>query len=391
MTATSVNDVTPANTPSETLAPIQPIDLEAERREVGPALEEAVLRVLHSGRYVLGPEVEEFEREFAAFAGVEHAVGVASGTDALTIGLRAVCVRAGDGVVTSPFTFFASAGAISWIGARVQLADVDPETALLDPERAAEAVDDTTRCILPVHLYGQLADMKAFRQLADDRNLALLEDGAQAHGATRDGHSCGALGDAGTYSFYVTKNLGAAGEGGMVVTRKAEVAERLRRLRDHGSPAKYVHDEVGTNSRLHAMQAAVLRAKLPHLADWNERRRAVAARYDEAFAGSERVRPLARVPGGVHCFHQYAVRIAGPGARDAVAAKLAEQRIGAAVHYPRTVHLQPAAAEWGYGPGSFPVAEALAAEVLCLPVHPFLSAADAERVAGAVLDAAQRT
>ncbi len=381
-----MTDTTPR---TDTPPPVQPVDLEAERRAVGPALEEAVLNVLRSGRYVLGPEVEAFEREFAAYAGVAHAVGVASGTDAIAVGLRALRVGPGDGVVTSPFTFFSSAGAVAWIGARVQLADVDPETALLDPERAAAAVDGTTRCILPVHLYGQLCDVVALRALADERGLALLEDGAQAAGATRDGRSCGTVGHAGTYSFYVTKNLGAAGEGGLVVTQDEETAARLRRLRDHGSPAKYVHDEVGTNSRLHALQAAVLRTKLPHLEAWNERRRAVAARYDDAFAGSERVRPLARVPGGVHAFHQYTVRVVG-AERDAVLARLAEQRIGAGVHYPRPVHLQEAARGWGYGPGDFPAAEALAERVLCLPVHPFLADADVERVAGAVLDAAGR-
>ncbi|HVS12202.1 MAG TPA: DegT/DnrJ/EryC1/StrS family aminotransferase [Planctomycetota bacterium] len=369
-------------------APIAPLDLAAERAELGEALPRAVLRVLESGRYVLGPEVEAFEREFAEAHGARHAVGVASGTDALVLALLALGVEPGDGVVTSPFTFFASAAAIAWIGARPVLADIDPETGLLEAESAASAVDRLTRCLLPVHLYGQLADVRAFRELADARGLSLLEDGAQAHGARRDGLCCGALGDAAAFSFYVTKNLGAAGEGGLVATRHAALARTLRELRDHGSPQKYVHARIGTNSRLQALQAAVLRVKLPHLERWNERRRALAARYGRAFEGSATVRPLATVPGGLHAYHQYAVRIAGGRGREAVRAGLERRGITAAVHYPTPVHLQEAAREWGYGPGDFPAAEALAREVLCLPIHPFLSDADVERVAEAVLELA---
>jgi len=221
-----------------TQRPIGVLDLAAERAQLGPALEEAVLRVLRSGQYVLGPEVERFERDFAQLCGVEHGVAVSTGTEALTLGLLALGVKPGDHVVTSPFTFFASAGTIAWIGARPLLADVEPETGLIDVRKAATAVDRKTSALLPVHLYGQLADVKGLRELADARGLALLEDGAQAHGATRDGFACGALGDAGTFSFYPTKNLGAAGEGGLVVTRRAEVAQALRQLRDHGSPSR---------------------------------------------------------------------------------------------------------------------------------------------------------
>ncbi len=363
---------------------IAPLDLAAERAALGPALEEAVLAVLHGGQYVLGPEVERFEREFAALCGVEHGVAVSSGTDALVLGLRALGVGPGDRVLTSPFSFFASASTIAWIGAIPAFCDVDPETGLLDPELAGAAIDAETRAVVPVHLYGQLADTAAFRALADARGIALLEDAAQAHGATRDGQGPGALGDAAAFSFYPTKNLGAAGEGGMVVTRDAATAKTLRELRDHGSPAKYEHAFLGTNARMHAFQGAVLNVKLPHLARWNARRREIAARYDAAFAGSDAVRPLRREPGCEHAYHQYTVRIAG-GERDAVLAGLRERRIGAAVHYPTPVHLQEAARGWGYGPGDFPAAERLAAEVLCLPVHPFLADGDADRVAAAVL------
>jgi len=371
-----------------TLRPIHPVDLAAERAEVGPELESAVLAVLRSGRYVLGPEVEAFERDFAALHGAAHGVAVGSGTDALVLALRALGIAPGDHVVTSPFSFFASAGTILWLGARPVLADVDEDTALLDPAAAAAAVDERTTAILPVHLYGQLCDLEAFRRLADARGLALVEDAAQAHGARRGSYSCGTLGDAAAFSFYPTKNLGAAGEGGMVLTSRADTAERLRRLRDHGSAEKYVHDEVGTNSRLQSIQAAVLNRKLPFLEGWNERRRVHAARYDAAFATSPAVRPLQVVPDSRHAYHQYTVRLENREARDAVQRGLAERAISAAVHYPTPVHLQPAASGLGYGPGDFPVAERLAAQVLCLPVHPFLTPEDVDRVAAAVLELA---
>jgi dTDP-4-amino-4,6-dideoxygalactose transaminase len=373
----------------QALKPIAPVDLAAERAAVGPALEEAVLRVLRSGQYVLGPEVERFEKAFARLCGAEEGVGVSNGTDALILALKAIGVKPGDHVVTSPFTFFASAGSIAWMGAKPVLADVDPETAILDPVRAAAAVDAKTTCILPVHLYGQMADMKDFRAIADRKKLLLLEDAAQSHGAVRDGESCSALSDAAAFSFYPTKNLGAAGEGGMIVSRKSDVAQRARRLRDHGSPRKYEHAEIGTNSRLQGIQAAVLNAKLPHLAAWNERRRAIARRYDAAFSGAAEVLPLRAAPGAIHVYHQYTVRILGPVARDAVLESLKLRGIAAAVHYPSPVHLQPAAREWGVGPGDFPVAERLAREVLCLPVHPFLADADVDRVAESTLQAAR--
>jgi dTDP-4-amino-4,6-dideoxygalactose transaminase len=374
--------------PTAAAAPIAPVDLAAERAELGPALYEAVKRVLDSGKYVLGPEVEALERDFAKLHGVAYGVAVGTGTDALWLGLLALGVEPGDSVVTSPFTFFASAASIALIGAKVRLADVDYDTALLDPAKARAAIDRHTTAILPVHLYGQLADMRAFRALCDERKLALLEDGAQAHGSSRDGAFCGTLGDAGTFSFYVTKNLGAAGEGGMVLTQRADVATALRQLRDHGSPAKYVHTRIGTNSRLQALQAAILNVKLPHLERWNARRRALAARYDRNLAGLAAVAPLKLAPGVVHTYHQYTVRIRGERTRDQVLADLAAQQIFAGVHYPHPVHLQEAAKSWGYGPGDFPNAERLSREVLCLPVHPFLSDSDVERVSEAVRAAA---
>lgn len=377
-----------SETATQAPRPIQPVDLAAELAEVGPALEAAVLRVLRSGRYVLGPDVEAFEEEFAALHRTAHGVGVASGTDALLLALKVCGAGPGTNVVTSPFTFFASAGAIAWTGAAPKLVDIDPETALIEPAAAAAAIDARTVALLPVHLYGQLVDLRGFRQLADRHGIALIEDAAQAHGAERDGLRAGELGDAAAFSFYPTKNLGAAGDAGLILTRSEEWARHLRSLRDHGSRIKYEHDEVGTNSRLAALQAALLSAKLPHLPRWNARRRELAARYDGAFAGQALVRTVRDTSGG-HAYHQYAVRILG-GARDAVLAKLRAQDISAAVHYPRPVHLQPAARGWGYGPGDLPHAEALAAEVLCLPVHPFLSNCEVDRVAEVLLGSLPR-
>ncbi len=370
------------------LRPIAPIDLVAERAALGPALEEAVLRVLRSGQYILGPEVEKLERDFAALHGVAHGIGVANGTDALVIALRAACVQPGDHVVTSPFTFFASAGAIAWMGAQPVFADVELATANLDAALVEAAITPKTTALLPVHLYGQMADMKAFRRIADAKKLALVEDGAQSHGASRDGVSCAQLGDACTFSFYPTKNLGACGEGGMILTKSDALAARIRRIREHGSPVRYTHAELGTNSRLQGIPAATLNVKLAHLAAWNDRRRVLAARYDAAFRSCAEVLPLTRVPNAVHVYHQYSVRIRGPIGREAVIEALKPAKIALAVHYPSPVHVQEAARPWGFGPGDFPNAETLAREIVCLPIHPFLTEADVDRVAERLMAAA---
>ena len=366
---------------SQPLDIIAPLDLGAERRQVGADIQRAVANVLDSGQYVLGPEVARFEDDFARFQHSAHAVGVASGTDALVLALRALDVGPGDLVLTSPFTFFASAGSIAWVGARPVFCDVDPETALIDPQRARDALVPGVKGILPVHLYGQLADLRGFRELADEKGLFLLEDAAQAHGAERDGARAGEVGELATFSFYPTKNLGTAGEGGAVLTPRDDLAERLRRLRDHGSPRKYTHAELGTNSRLEAIQAAVLNAKLPHLEAWNARRREIAASYDAAFSSGP-VKPLRVAEGSVPVYHQYTVRV--PGDRDGFLSHLEEQGVRAAVHYPTPVHRQPVAQTFLEGGESFPEAEALAREVVCLPVHPFLTPGHVERVVAAV-------
>jgi dTDP-4-amino-4,6-dideoxygalactose transaminase len=368
--------------------PIAPLDLAAERAQLGPALGEAVGRVLESGAYVLGPEVTAFEKEFAAYQGVRFGVGVGSVTDALLVAMRALGVPTGKKVLTSPFTFFASAGGIAWLGARPTFVDIDPDTALMRVDQVESALDGDTVGIVPVHLYGQLVDVERLRRIADERGLWVLEDTAQAHGASRDGKRAGAWGHAAAFSFYPTKNLGAAGEGGMILSNDGELACDCAQIRDHGSTAKYVHSRVGTNSRLQAMQAAVLRVKLPHLDAWNDRRRFNAARYRAAFEGQEGVSPLRVEPGCEHVYHQFAVRVRGDaGLRERVQERLGARGIAAAVHYPSPVHVQEAARDWGYGPGDFPGAETLAREVLCLPVHPFLEPADVDRVAEATLEA----
>ncbi len=372
------------STAESTLKPLAPVDLAAERAALGPALEAKILEVLRSGQYILGPEVEKLERDFSAMHGVPYGVGVANGTDALVIALRASCVQPGDHVVTSPFTFFASAGSIAWMGARPVFADVDLDTALLSPALAKRAIDSKTTAILPVHLYGQMADMRAFRAICDEKKLALVEDAAQSHAAKRDGFFCGQLGDACAFSFYPTKNLGACGEGGMIVTKSEAVYQRARRIREHGSPVRYTHAEIGTNSRLQAFQGAALNVKLPHLAAWTARRNQIAARFDAAFRGASGIVPLARVPNATHVYHQYTIR-ALDVPRDELVKHLAEKKIFVGVHYPSPVHLQEAAKPWGYGPGDFPNAERLAREVLCLPVHPFLTDADADRIAENVI------
>lgn len=376
--------MSPQTTAESALKPLAPVDLAAERAALGPALEQKILEVLRSGQYILGPEVEKLERDFAALHGVPHGVGVANGTDALVIALRACGVQPGDHVVTSPFTFFASAGAIAWMGAKPVFADVELDTALLDPKLARRAIDAKTSAILPVHLYGQMADVRAFRALCDEKKLALVEDAAQSHVARRDGHFCGQLGDACAFSFYPTKNLGACGEGGLVITMREDVYQRAKRIREHGSPVRYTHVELGTNSRLQAFQAAALNVKLPHLAAWTARRNQIADRFDRAFRGSESVRPLARVPNASHVFHQYTVRVLEVP-RDEIVERLKERKIFVGVHYPAPVHLQEAARTWGFGPGDFPNAERLAREVICLPVHPFLTDADVDRIAESVL------
>jgi dTDP-4-amino-4,6-dideoxygalactose transaminase len=359
------------------------IDLRPQNDALRGEIEAALSRVLDSGAFTLGPEVAAFESEFAAWCGVPHAVAMNSGTAALQLALLAAGVGPGDEVVTTPFTFIATACAIRYVGATPVFADIDFATRNLDPEAAARAVTARTRAILPVHLYGQTADMDPIRALAERRGLVVIEDAAQAHGATYRGVAAGGLGALGCFSFYPTKNLGALGEGGLVTTRDAKLDEMLRLLREWGSREKYQHDFVAYNARMDAFQGALLRVKLRHLDAWNEERRAIAARYAELLPGIGLEPPL-EAPGRRHVWHVYAVRVPE---RERVAAALREAGIGTAVVYPRPLHLQPAFADLGLGEGSFPNAERAARELLGLPMYPGLPKDAPERVVSALAKA----
>ena len=377
--------------------PVPMLDLGAEIADVRPELDAAWARVLDAGQFVLGPEVEAFEAEAAAYLGVRHAVGLNSGTDALLLALRAFDVGPGDEVITSPFSFFATSETILSVGATPVFVDLAPGTFLLDAEAAAAAVTSRTRALLPVHLYGEVAPMAALRRLAQARGLTIIEDAAQAIGARYHapcggcpdpgrcaadgsvGRAAGSLGDAAAFSFYPTKNLGALGDGGLLTTADAAVSARVRRLRNHGSERRYHHEELGVNSRLDALQAAALRAKLPRLDAWTVARRAVAARYDAALAGLAGVTPPKATPG--HVYHQYTVRI-GEGRRDAVAEALRLRGIATMVYYPHTLERYG-----GRVAGALTHAWAAAAEALSLPIHPALAPDAQDRVVDALREA----
>jgi dTDP-3-amino-3,4,6-trideoxy-alpha-D-glucose transaminase len=355
------------------------VDLDAARADLGGELEAAVARVLASGWYLLGEELERFEAEFADYCGVPHCVGVGSGLSALELSLRAAGIGPGDEVIVPAYTWIASWLAITGVGATPVGAEVDPTTYNLDPAAAAAAIGERTAAIMPVHLRGEVADMEPLRELATTHGLFLL-DAAQAHGARRDGRRAGSIGDAAGFSFYPSKNLGAVGDGGAVTTGDAELAAKVRLLRNYGTRNRYEIELRGQNSRLAEVQAAALRAQLPHLDRWNAARAELAGRYDAAFDGIEAI-TLPRVASGSEpAWHFYVVGLAE---RDRVRAELAEGGIESLVHYPLLPHLSPAYADLGLPRGSFPISERLADEVLSLPMHPFVGD-DAERVIAAV-------
>jgi dTDP-4-amino-4,6-dideoxygalactose transaminase len=355
---------------------IPQIDLGRQHAGLREELLAAAARVLESTRFVLGLEGRALESELAAFCGAGHGIGVNSGTDALLIALKAVGVRPGDEVITSSFSFVASATTIVMAGATPVFVDIDPMTFNLDPALVERAITARTRAIMPVHLYGQLAAAAALETLARARGLAVVADAAQAVGATYDGRPIGGWGDAVCLSFYPTKNLGACGDGGMVLTRREDVADRVRRLRDHGATRKYEHVELGYSSRLDELQAAFLRVKLRHLAGWNETRRALAGRY-QALLGDLGIGLPAEAPRARHVYHQYTVRVPE---RDAVAKRLHDLGVGTAIHYPRIVPGQPLFAD-ADAESRFPEAAQAAREVLSLPCFPELTDAEIGRVA----------
>ena len=353
------------------------LDLAAERAETGAEVAAAIERVIASGHFILGPEGAALEQEIAALVGVPHAVACNSGTDALHLALRAAGVGPGDEVVTPAFTFIATAEAISYVGATPVFADVDPASFNLTAETLERALTPGTRAVIVVHLFGQCAPMPAIAELCARRGIVLVEDCAQAIGADWEGRQAGAWGEFGCFSFYPTKNLGAYGDAGLVTTREARHDARLRMLRHHGSRQTYLHEEIGYNSRLDELQAAVLRAKLPHLARFTAQRQKHAARYRELLAGARLQLPAAHGR-GAHVYHQFTVRVAN---RDAARKALTEAGVGSGVYYPIPLHRQPVY-EKEFGGLSLPESEAAAHEVLSLPVYPQLSDEQIRHVCG---------
>jgi dTDP-4-amino-4,6-dideoxygalactose transaminase len=370
------------------------LDLKAQYAPLREETTRAVAEVMESQAFVLGPVVEEFEREVADHVGAEHAVGCASGTDALILSLAALGIGRDDEVLTSPFSFFSSASCACKVGARPSFADIDPETFNLDPASVEAAIRPATRALLPVHLFGQCAEMDPLMEIAARHGLPIVEDAAQALGAAYESPAgsaasfAGTMGETGCYSFFPTKNLGGFGDGGMIVTADGELAERLRLLRVHGGQQMYHHRWVGWNSRLDALQAAVLRVKLPHLKKWSEERAANAARYDRLFAesgllDSGDLRLPARSGNSTHIFNQYTLRTRR---RDDLREHLKAAGIGHSVYYPVPLHLQECFSDLGYREGDFPHAERACREVVSLPVYAELTAEQQERVVAAVVD-----
>jgi dTDP-4-amino-4,6-dideoxygalactose transaminase len=352
------------------------LDLRAQYEPLRDETLAAVGRVFESQGFVLGREVSALEEEVALYSQARHAVGCANGSDALLLALMALDVKAGDEVVTTPYSFFATAGAVARLGARPVFVDIDPRTYNIDAERVDAAITERTRALMPVHLYGQCAEMDALLTVASRHQISVVEDAAQAIGAEDVGaRRAGSLGEIGCFSFYPTKNLGGAGDGGMLTTNEERVAARLRSLRVHGEASKYHHQEIGFNSRLDSLQAAVLRVKLPHLDAWSDARAANAARYRELFADAgllEEVELPYEREGVRHIYNQYVVRVRG-GRRDALVEHLKSAGIGTEIYYPVPLHLQECFRYLGYQEGDFPEAERAARETLALPVYPELN------------------
>jgi dTDP-4-amino-4,6-dideoxygalactose transaminase len=374
----------PAGTPAQN-APFDFLDLRAQFATIQDEVMQAVTRVFESQYFILGPEVKLLEEEVAAKLGARFAVGCASGTDALILALLAEGIGEGDEVVTTPFSFVATAGAIAYVGAKPVFVDIEPVTFNINPELLQGAITPRTRAVLPVHLFGLPADLDAVLAVAKKHNLVVIEDAAQAIGARYSGEAVGTFGEYGCFSFFPSKNLGGAGDGGLITTNDAKIAERLQMLRVHGSRKKYFHEMVGTNSRLHALQAAVLRVKLRHLDAWQKGRQGRAERYRQLFAAaglsamvSVPPQPAAKYE---HVYNQFTIRSAR---RDELKAFLQAAGVPSEIYYPLCLHLQGAFRYLGYGPGSFPEAERASGEVLSLPVYPELPDVSQERVVEAV-------
>lgn len=364
-----------------TVEKIKLVDLEAQYQATREEIWSAMRNVVEESAFILGKYVEEFEAGFARFCKARFAIGVASGTDAIILSLRALGIGPGDEVITVPNTAFPTAEAVSLAGAKVVFADVDPKTLNMDPREAKKKITKNTKALLPVHLYGQPAEMEALKELCRTHNLMLIEDAAQAHGAEYGGQRVGTIGNVSCFSFYPSKNLGAYGDGGAVVTNDERIADKVRMLRDHGRHEKYCHEIEGYNSRLDALQAAILSVKLKYLDKGNEKRRQHAQHYDKFLSHVKGV-ITPKVPDTVKSvYHLYVIRVKD---RDLLRKKLMEENIETGIHYPIPLHLQPALAYLGLGKGSFPVAEEAASTVLSLPLYPEMTKEQIETVADAV-------
>lgn len=357
------------------------VDLKAQYAAIKPEIQAAIGEVLDSAQFINGPAVADFERRFAEFCGAEFAVGVGNGTDALTLALKALGVGDGDEVITAANTFIATAEAIVAVGATPVFVDVDPLHFNMTPEGFSAAITPRTNAVIPVHLYGQTAPIAEIVDIAKRCSIKVIEDAAQAHGAEYSGRRAGSWGDAATFSFYPAKNLGAYGDAGAVVTNNEEIAASARMLRDHGRTDKYLHEYIGVNSRLDTLQAAVLGVKLAHMDEWNEARRAVAAKYDAALSEFAWLTLPTEIAGGKHIYHLYVIQCAR---REELRRCLSDNGIGVGIHYPVPLHLQPAFRALGYGAGDFPVAERLADSILSIPMYPEMTAAQQQRIVQAI-------
>ena len=359
------------------------LDLKAQYLAIKAEVDAAIADVMESQHFILGPKVEQCEKAIAQYCGSPYAVGVSSGSDALLACLMAENIGAGDEVITTPYTFFATAGAIARVGATPIFVDIDPATYNMDASQIAAKVTARTRGIIPVHLYGQMADMDGVMRVAERHGLVVIEDGAQAIGAEHAGRRAGSIGHYGCFSFFPSKNLGAAGDGGMIVTNDAQRAETLKCLRAHGSKPKYHHKMIGGNFRLDAIQAAVVSAKLPYLDQWTTARQRNAARYDRLFAGAGLPIGLPKVATDRHIFNQYVIRVSH---RDELQADLKKRGVGTEVYYPIPMHLQECFAYLGHSAGAFPQSERAAQETFALPIHPELTEEQARYVVECVCD-----
>lgn len=372
---------------------IPPFDLTEQYKLIGEEVGAAVLEILASGRYIGGSPVEQFEQQFAQYVGTTHGIACNSGTDALYLALRSLNISAGDEVITTPFTFVATAETVSAIGATPVFVDIDAATFNLDLDQVEAAITDRTKAIIPVHLFGQPVDMTRLMEIAQKHNLAVIEDCAQSTGAEWNGAKVGSIGHVGCFSFFPTKNLGACGDGGAVTTSDPTIASKVRMLRDHGQYQRYRYEEVGVNSRLDAVQAAILQIKLRYLEQWNSQRQAIADRYSQLLQPVPGIQIPQAIVGGRSVWNQYTIRVLSKGKlvneRDRVRQRLQDQGVSSMIYYPVPLHLQPVYALLGYQPGQLPVSEQMAQEVLSLPMFPELSPLQQDQIVYALKDSLQ--